>query len=527
MSEDGQNPFGWSMDKTHDILPSNDIDLEFSITRPRWFLEEPIVIGSEINLQSGFADIQPSLEAFFVSTIMCTIVFATMMLTLMVVPYIERKFIGRLMDRIGATTSLRSLWIGEGPSTAGDWWNKLPMGMGAPIGMVNKSLNSVLGNDHHLETIDRVGNRGYHGIWFLFPGFFQALADFLKFATKEHLIPEKADKLVFEVAPVIIIATTIMCYAFIPFGPHIWAANPELSLLFLMAIFGVAPLGVFFAGWASNNKYTLIGGMRSAAQLTAYEIPLLITVLSIAVVSGSFNIIEIVDFQIETSDTWNFFILPLGAALFLITMIAEVERIPFDMPEAEAELVEGWWTEYGGMRFGMLFMAEYIRTYAACFLFTHFFLGGWHLPFQGLIGSIPYLGPAYLLIPGALVVLIKAWLVFLIVFVWARFSLARIRTDQILEFGWRMLLPLAVLQVVLAAVYRLYLFDVSGMKDTVYGGTAWDAFGIPFLVPALTTILWLAIFFLLLNDTGKNERTARMYHVQTVQPAGTHTPGQD
>ena len=100
---------GWSMDKTHDILPSNDIDLEFSITRPRWFLEEPIVIGSEINLQSGFADIQPSLEAFFVSTIMCTIVFATMMLTLMVVPYIERKFIGRLMDRIGATTSLRSL----------------------------------------------------------------------------------------------------------------------------------------------------------------------------------------------------------------------------------------------------------------------------------------------------------------------------------------------------------------------------------------------------------------------------------
>ncbi|HII31941.1 MAG TPA: hypothetical protein HA358_01380, partial [Candidatus Poseidoniaceae archaeon] len=131
------------------------------------------------------------------------------------------------------------------------------------------------------------------------------------------------------------------------------------------------------------------------------------------------------------------------------------------------------------------------------------------------------------LIPGALVVLIKAWLVFLIVFVWARFSLARIRTDQILEFGWRMLLPLAVLQVVLAAVYRLYLFDLSGMSDSTYGGTAWDAFGIPFLVPALTTILWLALFFLLLNDTGKNERTARMYHVQTVQPAGTHTPGQD
>ena len=242
--------------------------------------------------------------------------------------------------------------------------------------------------------------------------------------------------------------------------------------------------------------------------------------------TGTFNIIESVHFQ-HTAGAWNIFLMPLGGALFLITMIAEVERVPFDMPEAEAELVEGWWTEYGGMRFGMLFMAEYIRTYAACFLFTHFFLGGWHLPFQGIIGSIPYLGDAYLLIPGALVVLIKAWLVFLIVFVWARFSLARIRTDQILEFGWRMLLPLAVLQVVLAAVYRLYLFDLSGMSDSTYGGTAWDAFGIPFLVPALTTILWLALFFLLLNDTGKNERAARMYHVQTVQPAGTHTPGQD
>ena len=312
----------------------------------------------------------------------------------------------------------------------------------------------------------------------------------------------------------------------IPLSSGMYATNPDLSILYIIAIFGIAPIGVFFAGWSSNNKYTLIGGIRPAAQLTAYEIPLLLTLLSVAMLTGTFNIIESVHFQ-HTAGAWNIFLMPLGGALFLITMIAEVERVPFDMPEAEAELVEGWWTEYGGMRFGMLFMAEYIRTYAACFLFTHFFLGGWHLPFQGLIGSIPYLGDAYLLIPGAIVVLIKAWLVFLIVFVWARFSLARIRTDQILEFGWRMLLPLAVLQVVLAAVYRLYLFDLGGMADTVYGGTAWDALGIPFLVPVLTTTLWLAFFFLLLNDTGKNERTARMYHVQTVQPAGTHTPGQD
>ena len=210
-------------------------------------------------------------------------------------------------------------------------------------------------------------------------------------------------------------------------------------------------------------------------------------------------------------------------------MIAEVERVPFDMPEAEAELVEGWWTEYGGMRFGMLFMAEYIRTYAACFLFTHFFLGGWHLPFHGTLASLPVIGEAVPLIPGAIVTLIKSWLVFLIVFVWARFALARIRTDQILEFGWRMLLPLAVLQVVLALVYRLYLFTPDGMsaQNEPAGGMAWDAFGIPFLVPVLTTAFWLGVFFIYLNDEDKSVNQERMFHVHTDKPAGTVAPGQE
>ncbi len=148
---------GWSMDATHDLLPSS--------------------------MQSEFATIQPALESFFIATIMCTVVFAVMMLTLMVVPYIERKFIARLMDRIGATTSLRSLWIGEGNATAGDWWNKLPMGLGKPIGFVNKKLNAFLGNDHPDTTIYRVNTRVYHGLWFLFLGLFQALPAFMNFST--------------------------------------------------------------------------------------------------------------------------------------------------------------------------------------------------------------------------------------------------------------------------------------------------------------------------------------------------------
>ena len=453
---------GWSMDNVHDILPSGDKDLSVTINLPAGIWPNPIVLGPVINFQEEFAEMQPALEALFSSTMICTVVFTTLMLTMLPIPYIERKFIGRLMDRLGATTTLRSLWIGESGVTAGDWWDKLPFGMGAPVGWLNKTLNSIWGNEHELEAVSRVQNRGYHGYWFLLPGFFQAFADFTKFAGKEHIVPKDADKTVYEVAPVIIISTTVLVFAFIPFGPHYYISSPELSAVFLMAIFGVAPLGVFFAGWASNNKYTLIGGMRSAAQLIAYEIPLLITVLGVCVISGSFNIIEIVDFQIGESNVWNLFMMPLGAALFLVTMIAEVERIPFDMPEAEAELVEGWWTEYGGLRWGFMFMAEYMRCFAACLLFALFFLGGWEAPFQGTLESAPVVGGALefllSLIPGIGWMLLKAWALFS-VFVWIRASLHRVRTDQILEFGWLWLLPLSIVNLAIAIFLRVWVWD--------------------------------------------------------------------
>ena len=473
-------------------------------------------------LEDSSAQIAFGLATFAV----VNIVFLMLFFSQFAILWIERKAVARMNDRRGATTALRSLWVGENGVTAGEWWNMLPFGLGKPIGGLNKWLNKKFGNrDDNFATVDRVNNRSWMG-YSIFPGFFQNVADGMKFLVKEHMVPQRADKLIFEVSPFLIVSSTLLILGIIPLSSGMYATNPELSILYAIAIFGIAPIGVFFAGWSSNNKYTLIGGIRSAAQLTAYEIPLLLTLLSVALLSGTFNIIESVHFQ-HSAGSWNLFLMPLGAGLFLLTMIAEVERVPFDMPEAEAELVEGWWTEYGGMRFGMLFMAEYIRTYAACFLFTHFFLGGWHLPFQGLISQIPLLGDAYLLIPGAIVVLVKAWLVFLLVFVWARFSLARIRTDQILEFGWRILLPLAVLQVVLAGIYRLYLFDPTEMKDTAAGGWAWDAFGIPMLVPILTTIVWLGIFVLFLKDEDKSGNTERMFHVYTEKPAGKYIPGQE
>jgi NADH-quinone oxidoreductase subunit H len=448
----------------------------------------------------GFVD---SVAFFLTELIMAIVIFGAIMNTLLVLLWMERKLLGRFMDRRGAVTSLRSLWVGENGVTAGEWWNQLPFGVGKPIGGINRALNRIAGNDHELEAVRRVQNRSYHGVWWLFPGFFQNLADGMKFLTKEHMVPEKSDRFVYEVAPFLIIATTVMCFTFIPLGPHFFSNNSEMSILFLMAVFSVAPLGVFFAGWSSNNKYTLLGGIRSAAQLTAYEIPLLVTVLSVVVISGSFNMIEVIEFQ-ANSGVWNIFLLPLGGLLFLVVMVAEVERIPFDMPEAEAELVEGWWTEYGGMRWGLMFAAEYLRTYAACLLFAHFFLGGWEAPFED---TIPFIS----MVPHVLWVFLKAWFMF-IFFVWFRAALHRVRTDQILEFGWCYLLPLSLVNLAMAAALRLWVYDgVAG---------EW-----PILVPILITSIGLALFVLLAIDEDPEALAAqtRPYSVQTTDAAG---PGQ-
>ncbi len=444
-----------------------------------------------------------SVSMFLTEFLMAVLAFSGIMGTLPVLLWMERKLLGRFMDRRGARTSLRSLWIGENGVTAGEWWNQLPFGTGAPVGMLNRALNDLAGNDHDLEAVSRVNNRSWHGVWWLLPGFFQNVADGMKFLTKEHMVPEKADRYVFEVAPFLIIATTVMCFTFIPLGPHYYSNNSEMSILFLMAVFSVAPLGVFFAGWSSNNKYTLLGGIRSAAQLTAYEIPLLITVLSVVVISGSFNMIEVIEFQAD-SGVWNLFLMPLGAVLFIVVMVAEVERIPFDMPEAEAELVEGWWTEYGGMRWGLMFASEYLRTYAACILFAHFFLGGWEAPFEDTIPYISY-------VPHIVWVLLKSWFMF-IFFVWFRAALHRVRTDQILEFGWRWLLPLSLVNLAIAAALRLWVYD--GINEE------W-----PILIPVLITSISLALFILLSIDEDPEalEAQIRPFSVQTVDVAG---PGQ-
>lgn len=270
-------------------------------------------------------------------------------------------------------------------------------------------------------------------------GLFQNFADALKVLVKEHIVPEAADSLIYNVAPVLIIGISIAMMVTIPYSPGFYMSNSELGVLLTLALFGIIPFAVLLGGWASNNKYTLIGGMRAAAQLIAYEVPLFLSVVGVVILTGSLNFFEIVQWQQE--NIWLIAPMIVGAIVFTIAMVAELERVPFDLPEAEAELVEGWQTEYGGMRFGLIMMSEYVRGFIGASLITLLFLGGWSMP-----GFLSF-------IPDGLWFLLKMFLVFGVI-IWIRGAMPRIRTDQILDLGWKRLLPLAAINIAIAIVFK-------------------------------------------------------------------------
>ncbi len=274
-------------------------------------------------------------------------------------------------------------------------------------------------------------------------GWLQNLADGMKLFVKEIITPTKADKLGFLLAPIIYVGSSFLALATIPLGRQFYiGTNADLasmgvgaSALIAFAFFAIAPFSILIAGWSSNNKYTLIGGMRSAAQMMSYEIPMLLTVASVFLLAGSFGFMDIVAAQ---HDVWFCIPLFIGLVTFIICLAAEVEIQPFDLPEAEAELVEGWTTEYCGMRFGLFMMTGYLRAYIGGALATALFLGGWH-------------GPAFL--PDPIWFLMKAYIVFVLI-EWARWSLPRVRVDQILAIGWKRLLPLAIVNLMIAVAVK-------------------------------------------------------------------------
>ena len=265
-------------------------------------------------------------------------------------------------------------------------------------------------------------------------GLFQTIADTIKLLIKEDITPKKADKALFLVAPFIIFIPTMLVFLVIPFGKGLIPADLNIGILYVLAITGLAVIGLLTAGWASNNKYSLIGGLRSAAQVVSYEIPLLIVILGVVVMAGSIKMGDIVAAQAGGVKTWFIFPQAVGFILFLIAGNAEINRAPFDLPEAESELVSGFITEYSAMRFAMFFLAEYTNIFLTAAIAATLFLGGWHGP----------------LLPPVVWFLIKTYFVITIL-MWIRWTFPRVRVDHLMEFSWKYLIPIALLNLVITA----------------------------------------------------------------------------
>ncbi|MBI2252556.1 MAG: NADH-quinone oxidoreductase subunit NuoH [Armatimonadetes bacterium] len=279
-------------------------------------------------------------------------------------------------------------------------------------------------------------------------GIFQTLWDALKLLLKEQVTPQNADKIVFWSAPVVVFTACLMTYVVIPFGPGLVVKDLNLGLLYILAVSTFSVISILMAGWGSNNKYSLLGGFRSAAQIISYEVPLIFSLLGVMILAGSLKLSEIV---LAQGKVW--FIIPqfLGFLIYFICSIAELNRPPFDIPEAESELVAGFHTEYSGMGFAMFFLSEFANMFVISALITTLFLGGWLLPFGlKLPSNLSFLGitiPYFNLFGSVLIFLIKTYLVILF-FMWVRWTYPRPRPDQLMTFSWKILLPLSFLNLI-------------------------------------------------------------------------------
>ncbi len=263
-------------------------------------------------------------------------------------------------------------------------------------------------------------------------GFLQCVADGIKTFMKENTIPKKVDNMTYMWTLSLVIGTSVLIACMIPLSDRWFVVDYGVGLLIIMALFALAPFFILVSGWAQNNKYSLIGGMRAAELMVSYEIPMLILIGTVALMAGSLNINDIVHAQY---DTMPYFIPQIiGFITFFWCAVAESERTPFDLAEAEAELVEGWQTEYAGMKWGLIMLADYFRGYVACAMTVILYLGGWMLPGVGDFNNVM----------PEIVFLLKTWFVFFLMIL-VRASLARVRTDQILNLGWKVFLPLSVI----------------------------------------------------------------------------------
>jgi NADH-quinone oxidoreductase subunit H len=288
-------------------------------------------------------------------------------------------------------------------------------------------------------------------------GLLQPIADPIKLLLKEDIIPERADRWIFVLAPVVTLIPAFIVFAVIPFGPTVnilgkpvslYVTDLNIGLLYVLSISSVGVLGIILGGWASNSKYPLLGALRSAAQMVSYEVALGFSIIGVLMLAGSLSLVTIVNAQ-KNAGIWYVFYQPIAFLLFFVCGVAETNRAPFDLPEAESELVAGFHTEYSGFRFSLFFLAEYANMITVSSMAVTLFWGGWLRPFP----NVPAL--AFLdLIPPILWFAIKV-IVFLYFYLWFRASWPRYRYDQLMKVGWQWLLPLSMANVIVTAAVML------------------------------------------------------------------------
>jgi NADH-quinone oxidoreductase subunit H len=288
-------------------------------------------------------------------------------------------------------------------------------------------------------------------------GILQPIADAVKLMIKEDITPTRADKWVFTAAPILAMVPALIVYAVIPFGPEVnlfgrqvtlYIADINVGLLYVVSVASVGVYGIILAGYSSNSKYPLLASLRASAQLISYEVAVTLTLVSVILVAGSLSMVSIVRSQ-ESMGVWFLFLQPVAFMIFFIGGLAETNRAPFDLPEAEQELTGGFHTEYSGMRFALFFLAEYANIIVVSSVATTLFLGGWLRPFPN-VDALAFLD----IIPSWIWFLGKSF-VFLYVFVWVRATLPRYRYDQLMRIGWKVLIPLAIANLVVTGIVKV------------------------------------------------------------------------
>ncbi len=267
---------------------------------------------------------------------------------------------------------------------------------------------------------------GWHGA-------LQTIADTIKLLLKENIVARDTDKITFWLAPLVVFVTAFLPFVAIPFGKNLVASDLNLGLLYILAVSSVAVIGIFMAGWGSGNKYSLLGAMRASAQVISYEVPLVLSLLTVVMITGSMHLVWIVEAQ---KGMWFILCQPIAFIIYMISAMAETNRAPFDIAEAESELVAGFHTEYSGMKFSMFFLAEYTHMFTVSAIAAMLFLGGWSGP----------------VLPGAAWLLIKTYFLIFIM-IWVRWTFPRLRVDQLMNLAWKFLVPLAFLNILATAMF--------------------------------------------------------------------------